>query len=1402
MASSSENEEAHAALSNSARIHIAHLNSAYLSEDRHIEADIVLVWPYSSGTKELSLLLAERDVSLRKAMGQVKVTFHGAVAKELARSKPGIGNTVRLSLGDVEMIEEQNEVHTPGKKAAFTLHCFRAVLLKLSSTEGQSQLVGFVASNTPPTSSSQHLSPATERIPHVSKTRAVSGSASMLRTSQRLSSNSFPGSMVDPFTQEDGYVEGRGRKRTKFARYSGAWRFIDSDEGNNNVDSPREEGHVRTSSDSTDGVLEGKDVVGSTQGALPLETAPEFGFVDAVEVEELQSLKHRSIEHGPASSINDDDDNNNNVKIKGFERSPSPEGRSGIKSNLSASPSPSDREIPVERMSGSPDEATGMATPGLEAVVPSGLPIISPFASRDQQLPPLLGQPSVSDVSTSQVERPDVFFQLSEPQPQYAVPAKQPEPVAQPLELEVQQSYQDNDAQLAIPPINVLAQGIDLEFLQQQIDIENSEDVLTGSAEEAVEDKDMYGPLDSTRSGSEFGSEEQHESLHQNVASLSNMNNPIVLDDDDDDEAQEEDETEENEDNGDDGESRMGLSKSPRSDLINFEADGTMQVVEKYREADEEDITDQPTSASASSPVPIRPDGEWVVDDEPEIEQASEHTYIDLDVLEDTVLSEDNIAADRTALVTSDVVAPATPLSLQFHDGIVQDTLPEAMPLLPVDAVDIELQPVAVQYPEAVDRAYLRPDIIVGEGIPDFVSFSDDPQTHEAIAAELTAQQATLAEQPSEGDQLKAQPDDMQELPRTPFDNHRPPPEKADSSEATLPPLPQTDGASARRASRRLLDRPRMSDDVYSDYFTPRKSVVKSKNLAQLENTRLPEDQEEPKPSSPVTHVPPHSSEGLQMSLEGPTSGMKLTNPADDVPWAASRGTVTDTGYYVYLEYLGDYYDQLVDVLAVCTANGTSADRAKSGPKDFSTTIHLVDPSAPVDSSSNITAQIFRPRKHAIPSVARGNVILLRNFKVQTQSHKPFLLSTDESAWAVFSSATQDATMAGPPVEFDHMERAYVSRLLEWWTSHGAHKYPDLPAQTQEVNDRSIIKKPVPQLLDLRRSPRRAHPNRTADGTEAAAAHDQSPSFNPQSPDLSPGGKSALTLGSPSVTGRSSPTSTTMMRGMGAPSVSVFETGETGKTGESNTISPSPTASTSHVPRNHNRHVHIRLTPSMDRAEGEPAAARRSFAEGDNAVVSEDETSASSKRRHRHERRSTSLVHELRDGTRWVDIDDFEVVSVSEGETEETEETQEEDGDKGGEDNAEQTSLTAAPPDPAARDISPLTAVADTPSKRLRGRPRKGVPRHRDEESATTDSSAEKPRSRPHQEMPQHPGHEQQQQQEQQPGDNAATDTRPRSSHSQGDTTVAGTGRVTRSKAAKDSVHNVHELRDGATYED
>jgi hypothetical protein len=95
---------------------ISHLGpSLWYPETRRIKAIVTLIWPYSSSTKSVALLLAEPDFRLRFKRGQVRVQFRGPSAAALARTKIGSGDEIFLHLDGVQWIEADPGITTPGK---------------------------------------------------------------------------------------------------------------------------------------------------------------------------------------------------------------------------------------------------------------------------------------------------------------------------------------------------------------------------------------------------------------------------------------------------------------------------------------------------------------------------------------------------------------------------------------------------------------------------------------------------------------------------------------------------------------------------------------------------------------------------------------------------------------------------------------------------------------------------------------------------------------------------------------------------------------------------------------------------------------------------------------------------------------------------------------------------------------------------------------------------------------------------------------------------------------------------------------------------------------------------------------------------------------------------------------
>ena len=142
-------------------------------------------------------------------------------------------------------------------------------------------------------------------------------------------------------------------------------------------------------------------------------------------------------------------------------------------------------------------------------------------------------------------------------------------------------------------------------------------------------------------------------------------------------------------------------------------------------------------------------------------------------------------------------------------------------------------------------------------------------------------------------------------------------------------------------------------------------------------------------------------------------------------------GFRTTLSYFVPLATLQSHYNLSIDVLAVALS-ATEVIKAATGPKDFTQTLLITDPSATSSRKPMTTAQIFRSREKCFPLIEEGDVVLLRDFKVQTFQRHFALLSTQTSAWAVFLK-DKDVQIRGSPVEFGAEERGFVRGLVRWW---------------------------------------------------------------------------------------------------------------------------------------------------------------------------------------------------------------------------------------------------------------------------------------------------------------------------------------------------------------------------------
>lgn len=189
----------------------------------------------------------------------------------------------------------------------------------------------------------------------------------------------------------------------------------------------------------------------------------------------------------------------------------------------------------------------------------------------------------------------------------------------------------------------------------------------------------------------------------------------------------------------------------------------------------------------------------------------------------------------------------------------------------------------------------------------------------------------------------------------------------------------------------------------------------------------------------------------------------------------ASQGTSTSLSYFTPLAGLHQHLNQqssLIDIVAICTTATSTAERAKSGPKDYYTTFRVVDQplheyhtTLQDEGPKDVRVEIFRPFKQSLPTASPGDVVLLRGFVVRSRNHKNYLLSTAASGWCVWRYGAPPSTLdyegegqeddrpvwarkgtsqrdsedgvreevTGPPVEIGDEEREKVTMIRTWW---------------------------------------------------------------------------------------------------------------------------------------------------------------------------------------------------------------------------------------------------------------------------------------------------------------------------------------------------------------------------------
>lgn len=98
---------------------------------RVVRGEITITWPYNSVTKTAAFLIAEPDVRLRRAKGQVRLELHGPSAKAVSECGLGAGDELLFSLDGVEWAKDVSPGRIPGARVDWQLQFNQKLILQV-----------------------------------------------------------------------------------------------------------------------------------------------------------------------------------------------------------------------------------------------------------------------------------------------------------------------------------------------------------------------------------------------------------------------------------------------------------------------------------------------------------------------------------------------------------------------------------------------------------------------------------------------------------------------------------------------------------------------------------------------------------------------------------------------------------------------------------------------------------------------------------------------------------------------------------------------------------------------------------------------------------------------------------------------------------------------------------------------------------------------------------------------------------------------------------------------------------------------------------------------------------------------------------------------------------------------
>ncbi|DAA77399.1 TPA_exp: Uncharacterized protein A8136_6659 [Trichophyton benhamiae CBS 112371] len=995
--------------------------------ERYLHAVVILLWPFSSATKQFGLLLSEPDPRLRGGKGQIKAIFRDSAAEAVAKSSIGIGDTVYLSLQGAKWKSSSHADSGQLEYSQWDLIFSDRVLLEAQRNSIPLSIVNIKLS--------QHegANEGLTELPVTPKKLSIGFSSPISTINQswaspafsRGSNTLFSSPLLDGQVEEDGYIPGKGRKRTRFSRPSSEWVFVDS------APSPTKDGDI-WDDENLEAEINSPDQASGEQGIenrQPSPSLPSENFLptkESIEVHETDAQNSVEIQRFQPA-VNSESlvpEVSNHLSITqaiehGTALQPAAENPATVMYKPPLPPDTLDTQTPLLHPTASSD-TPALRKPGAVAET-SGHNYMAPVDSADQEFPPDNEGASLQETVETHLSPEDhqneAFDRNTEAElPHDASKREQQVPSDRPSDLLADShlctGHLDNSTSTdnRRSPENVTEDAIPHH--------ENTELLSTysdSSSIVSVEDKrgttrpsqDGLGVYKSSRSP-DNSSTPDAEHLESSPSPESYTQHPASSDGN------------VSSDVGNDNVSPAHPATEPNKQEIFVISDDESEALDSEGEGTAEVQASKSASSSVSSGRESSSRSATPSSEKSALNERVEDTTCK-DVLESQIPS--------TTADTNSNQHSSFP-TWEHDNGAVNHAV---HPYMGDQEMSVSFSPIAAGIPPTTESDFSHHDLrnyLSGamchpraSHIPTELAISADHPGNlhgEELMSHFLSPQPTDFRTPENTHVSWAQLDPSLRIPHFPvqMDPNLPTPENSQSTEHIQLSIPGLDGQAG------------ISNDSHS-YVLPEHPSVPLPDPVQAGEARATQVQVQ------VTEVSDHrSGDGPEITHQIPSDDHISIEPASEPTMNLEiSGLRTRLSYFCPLSRLVENFNQLIDCIAI-VVDITSVSRAVKGAKDYHISLKLTDKSS---GGSTTTAQIFHREKDALPAPAEGDAILLRNFRVQSLNHMMILNNMETSAWAFFPQGGEvDVQVDGTPVEFGTEEQDFATNLREWYRQEGA----------------------------------------------------------------------------------------------------------------------------------------------------------------------------------------------------------------------------------------------------------------------------------------------------------------------------------------------------------------------------